>query len=139
MTNTARSKAAGVSSLAALTDVVVEVIETTRFRYDNEADFRDQLAAALTQEGLTVKIEVPCGNGRIDLAIAATNNSPARIGIECKVAGSTASLRRQIFRYAATDDHDTIVVATTRAAHRQLQNPQAAIPILVALAWTGAL
>ena len=91
------------------------------------------------REGLTVNIEVPCGNGRIDLAIADNNDSPARIGIECKVAGTTASLRRQISRYAATGDYDIIVVATTRGTHRQLQNPHTTVPTLVALAWTGAL
>lgn len=78
-------------------DRVVAAIHANRYRYANEGDLQQGLAVALERSGLTPAREVRLSpRDRIDLLVDG-------VGIEVKVASSTASVLRQLTRYAASD------------------------------------
>ncbi|MFD2082870.1 hypothetical protein SAMN05421678_11839 [Actinopolymorpha cephalotaxi] len=83
-----------------------------RFTWPNEAQLQEGIAAALASRGVPAEREVRLsGRDRIDLAVG-------NVGIEVKVAGNAANVRRQLTRYAASDQLEELVLVTTKAAHR---------------------
>lgn len=100
-------------SLSAL-DQVVDVIRGHRFRYVDEDELQQGLAAALSAAGLRVEREVRLdARSRIDLLVE-------RVGVEVKVGGPAAALERQVQRYAASDAVDAVVVVSSRVRHLRL-------------------
>lgn len=80
----------------------------------NEAGLQACIWTRLVDAGLTPYREAWIGSGeRIDFLVG-------RVGIEIKVAGSAADVRRQLARYAATEAVDELLLVTTKAAHRVL-------------------
>lgn len=43
-----------------------------------------------------------------------------RVGVEVKIAGSLAAVRRQLERYAKSDKVDQLLLITTKASHHQI-------------------
>lgn len=100
---------------AVVSSVMVEQIATyiraCRFTYHDEARLQEGIAAMLADIGLSVEQEVRLDSRcRIDLAVD-------RVGIEVKVAGRAAEVRRQISRYLASDRLDALVLVTNRVRH----------------------
>lgn len=90
---------------------VVAAIAARRFTYSDEARLQEGIATALAADGLSVEREVRLDSRcRIDLAVG-------RVGIEVKVAGRAAEVRRQISRYLASDRLDALVLVTNRVRH----------------------
>lgn len=93
---------------------VVAAIRSYRFTYANEDALQAGVAAALHAHGYTVEREVRLdGHGRIDLLVN-------RVGIEAKIAGSAAEVRRQLDRYAHSPFIDALVLVTGRVTHLNL-------------------
>jgi hypothetical protein len=93
---------------------VADVIRGQRYRYADEHDLQAGIAAALEQAGIPARREVPLSStDRVDF-LAGT------IGIEIKVAGQTASVRRQLARYARSLEVSELILVTTRSAHRPM-------------------
>jgi hypothetical protein len=93
---------------------LASAIRRRRFRYANEADLQEGLAAALTADGWPVEREVRLdAKCRVDLLIG-------RIGIEVKVASTADEVERQVRRYLDTRKLDAIVVVTSRVRHLTL-------------------
>lgn len=80
-------------------------------RYRRETDLQDAVAAALTAAGIVFQPEYRLGpRSRIDFATF-TDRGQVLAGIECKVAGSSLSIQRQLYRYA--DYFDRLVLVTS--------------------------
>jgi hypothetical protein len=69
----------------------------------------------LTEEGLIVGREVELKTGRIDFLVGA-------VGIECKIAGSTNEVLRQLIGYAGDDKVSELLLVTSQAKHRTLDS-----------------
>jgi hypothetical protein len=79
-----------------------------------EKDLQDRIAAALTTGGIEHLREYNLTpRDRVDLMAG-------RVAVELKVAGDSGSVRRQLTRYANSDEVDALVLVTTRARHRNL-------------------
>ena len=116
-----------VADLAAL-------IRGHRFRYVNEDQLQEGIAAALRELGCEVRREVALdgGRGRLDLLCD-------RIGVEVKVAGPTARLLAQITRYLRNDAIDGIVVVSISPRHTNLPKVVAGKPVEVVNLTAGGL
>lgn len=91
-----------------------EVLVATRFRHGNEDELQRGIAEALQRAGFAVQREAYIGVGeRIDLLVQ-------RIGIEVKVKGPTAEVRRQLTRYARSGAVDFLILVSTKAHHGRL-------------------
>jgi len=108
----------GASSDAA---TVAAAIRSFRFRYGDEDQLQEGLAEALSGAGFEVQREVRLNaEDRIDLLVD-------RVGVEVKVAGSTARVARQLARYAK---HDLagLVLVTNKLRHSP---PELSMPVEV--------
>jgi len=57
-------------------------------------------------------------HNRIDFLVEL--NGTTKVGVEVKIAGSLASVRRQLERYAALADVDELLLVTTKAQHHHI-------------------
>jgi hypothetical protein len=106
--------------LSAVADVAA-AIRSFNFRYGDEDQLQAGLAEALTGAGYDVQREVRLSaTDRIDLLID-------RVGVEVKVAGSSARVARQLTRYAK---HDLagLVLVTNKLRHSP---PELSMPVEV--------
>jgi hypothetical protein len=89
-------------------DQVLAAIRGHRFRYTNEDELQEGIAAALERVGLDPRREVRLGDrDRIDIVVE-------DVGIEVKVAGAASSAYTQLQRYASHDEISHLVLVTTR-------------------------
>jgi hypothetical protein len=99
---------AGGLVLVGTLDQVLAAIRGHRFRYTNEDELQEGIAAALASGGLKPMREVRLSDAdRIDLFV-----DP--VGIEVKVAGSQTHPWDQLKRYAAHDAIQSLVLVTNR-------------------------
>lgn len=104
---------------------VAAVLTGHRFTFAGEEELQAVIAAVLQLAGLPVVREADlAGHGRIDLLVD-------QVGVEVKVDGSAAAVGRQLQRYARSPRVDELVLATTRARHRQLPPRLAGAPLVV--------
>jgi hypothetical protein len=103
---------------------VVSRVAAYSYPYLTEADLADGVAQALAGAGdWSLERDVRLGSQaeRIDLVLTTTDG--LRVGIEARVEGPAASIRRQLMRFSKTGRVDALVLVTTRAAHqRDLQD-----------------
>lgn len=98
--------------MTATPETVAAALRRYRFRFADEDRLQVLLGQALAAEGLPVEREVRLDpRNRIDFLVGG-------VGVEAKVAGSAADVRRQLDRYARFDRVDGLVLVTTKAAHR---------------------
>jgi hypothetical protein len=89
-------------------DQVLAVIRGHRFRYSDEEELQEGIAAALTAASLDVEREVRLDDhDRIDILVGT-------IGIEVKVAGSAESALAQLQRYATHPEIEHLVLITSQ-------------------------
>ena len=102
------------------------LITGARFWHLDERGLQDELAALFAAAGLTVEREARLtASERIDFLYG-------RTGIEVKVIGSTASVRRQLGRYAQSGAVDRLILVSTHVAHRALDRLTiGAVPVQV--------
>lgn len=82
------------------------------YRYHDELQLHEGIAAALAAAGVAVQREVHLGDRcRIDIL------APGGIGIEVKVDGQPVAVWRQLQRYARRPGIRTLLLVTTRARH----------------------
>lgn len=92
-------------------DQVVAAIEHHTFRFADESELQEGLAAALAAEGIEARREVRLdARNRIDLLVG-------NVGIEVKVKGGVAEVARQLCRYTSHVEH--LVLVTIKASHKQ--------------------
>lgn len=113
-------------------DQTLSAIRGHLYRFANEDELQQGLAAALEAAGLDVAREVSVdARNRIDLMVG-------RIGIEVKVKGGVAEVNRQLCRYAPHVDH--LVLVTIKATHGQhLPDEIDGTPLTVVFIAEGAL
>lgn len=105
---------------------LADVITGFRYQWRDEYDLQEGIAQVLAAAGHEVRCEVSVSHqDRIDLLVG-------RIGIEVKCQGGTESVTRQLQRYAHNQHVDALILATTRAAHRDVPDELAGIPLVVA-------
>jgi len=111
-------------------DKVLAAIRGHRFRYTNEDELQEGIAAALAASGLEPLREVSLSDSdRIDIFV-----DP--VGIEVKVAGSQTHPWGQLKRYAEHDAIQSLVLVTNRTY--QLPDEVGGKPLrLVSLAGMG--
>lgn len=91
---------------------IAKCLLARRFRYASEDDLQEGIAQAFAEDGIPFTREVSVGlTSRIDFLVD-------RIGVEVKTKGALASVTRQLYRYAASDQIGSLVLVTTRAQHR---------------------
>lgn len=107
-------------------------LEANRFHYADEEQLQEAIETALARGGYSYQREVKLDiHGRIDFLVE-------RVGIEVKVAGSTAEVLRQLRRYTRSEAIDEILLITTRLRHTQLSDAELAKPLtVVALSIAG--
>ena len=91
---------------------VADALRRYRFRYVDEDGLQAAVADALEREGLDAQREASLdAKNRVDVLVG-------RIGVEVKIAGPVADVRRQLARYARSESIDGLVLVTTRARHQ---------------------
>lgn len=104
---------------------LARIIEAHRFRYANEDELQEGIAAVLTSKGVAVEREVRLSTfDRIDLLIG-------DVGIEVKVTGAGSSVGRQLARYATSDRIAGLILVTNRLRHLKLAGVSHGKPVLV--------
>lgn len=90
---------------------ILDVLRASRFRYTNEDGLQFAIAVALTNGRIPFEREVRLEHAsRIDFLAG-------DVGIEVKVAGSAANVRRQIDRYCRNDRIAALILLTDRVRH----------------------
>lgn len=90
-----------------------------RFTFSNEAELQRGIEIVLASHPLFLgianfrEVEIK-GAGRIDFLVRG-------IGVECKVAGSVASIAPQILSYLESSVVDALLLVTTKRAHTALE------------------
>lgn len=103
-----------MSTIQAATAAIADVLRAQRFRYANEIELQDGIAAAFAAAGIDARREVPLSStDKIDFLAGA-------VGVEVKIASTPAAVRRQLTRYARSLQVAELVLVTTRSAHRSL-------------------
>jgi hypothetical protein len=98
-----------------------------RFAVTDEDAMQRGISLALDREGVKHQREVRRGSDRIDFVVG-------RVGIECKVDGSTSALTRQLFRYSEWAELDELLVVTSLDRHRSVPSEINGKPVTVHLA-----
>lgn len=110
-------------------DQLRQLLCSYRFMYSNEVELHEAIADILADAGVDAAREVRLGAaGRIDF-LAGT------VGIEVKVQGATATVGRQLRRYAATPEVEELLLVTNRPRHVSLAGelPGTAVTVAVLL------
>lgn len=109
---------------AALTELA-RLIGRYRFNYATEDALQEGLAVMLTGQGYEVEREVRIvGRRRIDLLTG-------DVGIEVKIDGRVADVRRQLARYARSERVGSLLLVTNRVRHVSLNGIYNHKPLLV--------
>ena len=104
---------------------IAEALDTFSFHYQNEFDLQTGIGFVLTQMKAEFRREVPLTKkDRIDFLVD-------KIGIEVKTDGSLAAVTRQLWRYAECPEIDSLVLVTTRQAHRNMPDKLLGKPLFV--------
>jgi hypothetical protein len=112
---------------------ILDVLAAHRFRYADENQLQEGIAAALATAGFAAEREVRLNaRDRIDLLVG-------RVGVEVKIAGSGEALLRQVRRYTESDLVDGIVVVTAKVRHLRLPTVLNGKPIEVLTVVGGGL
>lgn len=112
---------------------IVAALADKRFRYNSEVALHDGIAQAFEDAGIAYRREVRIDGGRIDFLVGA-------VGIEVKIGGSSEALRRQVSAYTESPHIESILVLTTRPAHREVGGVINDKPVRVrALTYVGGL
>ena len=87
-------------------------LDEASLTYVSEDDLQAGIEAALAEVGVAAAREVRLSDrvSRIDLLAGS-------VGIEVKVAGGWASVVRQLTRYAACSEIESLILVTSRAKH----------------------
>lgn len=91
---------------------LAEALYRERFRFVTEIDLQDAIADLLVlweKEHIRECVLTP--RDRIDFLVGTT-------GIEVKIQSALASVQRQLFRYAAHPKIESLILVTTRHAHK---------------------
>ena len=109
----------GLEELAAL-------IVGTRFRYFEERDLQSAIEALLIEHSVPYLREFALSRAdRIDFLCG-------RVGIEVKIESSMPTVQRQLWRYAADDQIDSLILVTTLTKHRGIARTMNDKPVFVA-------
>lgn len=101
---------------------VDQLLRSHRFRYTDEDQLQEGIAAVLKQAGLDPQREVRLGDrDRIDLMVG-------RIGVEVKIAGSVHGVFEQLQRYAEHDEVEALILVTSR--YQRLPDQAGGKPLL---------
>lgn len=94
---------------------IVAVLEAAQLTFVTEDDLQAEIQRALADAGIDARREIRLSDttSRIDLLA----NS---VGIEVKIAGSWASVVRQLTRYAKCDEITHLILVTSRAGHHRM-------------------
>ena len=96
-------------------DALAATLRGRRFRYDSEADLQAGIAIVLEELELPFQKEHRLdGKSRIDFLV------DGGTGIEVKVGGSLTALTRQVHRYVQHSEITSLIIVTTKSAHRNM-------------------
>ncbi len=93
---------------------VVKALAGYRLPVSNEKAMQDAVESALRAENLPFEREVKRGADRIDFLVGGV------VGVELKVKGAAGDVQRQLERYAAWPEVTSLVLVTSKGAHRAL-------------------
>lgn len=111
---------------------VTSLLESLPMSMGNEKQMQQAVARALIQAGIPFEPEVILSpKDRIDFLLS------GGIGIEVKNAGSYSAVALQLLRYAEADQVESLILLTSRAAHRQLHGLANQFNIPVHVCFTG--
>ncbi len=89
------------------------------FRYENERDLQDGVARVLGEiGGMIVRPEVNLtSRDRVDFLCGTRGRTSVRVGVEVKIAGPVAQVRRQLERYARSRSVDALLLVSPLRRH----------------------
>ena len=94
---------------------VLDAITANVYRFNNERELQEGLAAALHAAGVHAAREVALSpHDRIDFLCGS-------VGVEVKVKGPWIAVAQQMQRYAESDRVDSLLLVTTVYDHRRLE------------------
>lgn len=102
---------------------IESLIYNARFRFTDERDLQEQIAALLETNKIVFTREFSLSQqDRIDFICLTLSKEKgltesAAVGIEVKVDGSLSAIERQLWRYAASPMLSRLILVTTRSRH----------------------
>lgn len=89
------------------------------YRYESERDLQEGVARVLREiDGVIVRQEVNLtSKDRVDFLCGTRGKTPVRVGVEVKVAGPVAQVRRQLERYARSRGVDALLLVSPLRRH----------------------
>ena len=100
--------------MKAKVEEIVAVLRSYVIPADNEAAMQSVIERIMSIRNYDFRREVILSDAdRIDFMVG-------EIGLECKVAGTAASVMAQCGRYLEHDAVESLILVTTKAAHRRI-------------------
>jgi hypothetical protein len=94
---------------------IADLVRRQTFAFTNEVELHVGLAQLLTDQGLIPRREVQLTDAdRVDLMV---DLDAGPLAIEVKIAGANGDVRRQLSRYAASDQVAELMLITTLRRH----------------------
>lgn len=117
-------------------ETIVTRLRAFRIRTGQEMAFQDDVATILTREGCEFEREYDLGpgRGRIDFYVPSI-----KCGLELKVKGSLADVARQLQRYAASKEIDSLVLVTGRTRLNAMPETLGGKPVHLVSLWRAML
>jgi hypothetical protein len=104
---------------------VVKALAGYRLPVSNEKAMQDAVESALRAENLPFEREVKREADRIDFLVGGV------VGVELKVKGAAGDVQRQLERYATWPEVTSLVLVTSKGAHRVLPRIVGGKPLLI--------
>ena len=114
-------------------DVVARAMAGHRFHITSESALQIGIGTVLSGAGLTAVAEYVVGKDRFDFFLP----DPG-LAIEVKIDGSLTEITRQLYRYAAHDEVEALMLLTTRRQHDRLPSSMHGKPVRVEVVRAGA-
>lgn len=104
---------------------LAQLIYRTVYRFSGERALQDGIEILLKNRGIEYLREFSLSpRDRIDFMVG-------KIGIEIKVDSSASQVQRQLWRYAEDDRVSSLILVTTKMAHKQIAYEILEKPVII--------
>lgn len=105
--------------------LLAQLIYSTKFHFKDEGQLQAGIGELLRRSNIPFTPEYRLTpQDRIDFIVG-------HVGIEVKVASTAIEVTRQLYRYAASSEIDSLILVSTKSAHRGIWTEIAGKPVRI--------